>query len=176
MTIIRWHGRGGQGAFTAARLLGAAYSLENNRYALAFPSFGPERRGAPVHAFTKLDNKPIGNRSEEEKMDYIIFLDDTLFSETVFSELKPEGKILINTKSKINDQRVITLDGYAIAAKFLNMPITNTIMLGALAAIFDRGLILSIHEAIRQNMPEKLHKKNISAVTAAVEAVGSEVL
>ena len=51
-----WHGRGGQGAFTAARLLGAAYSLkEDGKFALAFPSFGPERRGAPIRAFTKLD-------------------------------------------------------------------------------------------------------------------------
>ena len=55
MTEILWHGRGGQGAFTAAKVLGAAYSLNGN-YGLAFPSFGPERRGAPILAFTKLDS------------------------------------------------------------------------------------------------------------------------
>ena len=67
MTEILWHGRGGQGAFTAARLLGAAFTLQDDHsYALAFPSFGPERRGAPIRAFTKLDTKPIGNRSEVE--------------------------------------------------------------------------------------------------------------
>ena len=59
---ILWHGRGGQGAFTAARLLGAACSFADGRYALAFPSFGPERRGAPMRAFTKLDRKPVGDR------------------------------------------------------------------------------------------------------------------
>ena len=60
MTEIVWHGRGGQGAFTAARLLGAAYTLRGDGgYALAFPSFGPERRGAPIRAFTKLDVQPI---------------------------------------------------------------------------------------------------------------------
>ena len=52
MIEVLWHGRGGQGAFTAARLLGAAASLSEGRYALAFPSFGPERRGAPMRAFT----------------------------------------------------------------------------------------------------------------------------
>ena len=63
MTEILWHGRGGQGAFTAARLLGAAFTLrDHHSYALAFPSFGPERRGAPIRAFTKLDIKPIGDR------------------------------------------------------------------------------------------------------------------
>ncbi len=77
MTEILWHGRGGQGAFTAARLLGDAYSLKDNAYALAFPSFGPERRGAPIRAFTKLDKKPIGNRSEITRSNYSIFLDDT---------------------------------------------------------------------------------------------------
>ena len=58
MIEVLWHGRGGQGAFTAARLLGAAGSLEPGRYGLAFPSFGPERRGAPMRAFTKLDTLP----------------------------------------------------------------------------------------------------------------------
>ena len=56
MTEIRWHGRGGLGAFTAARLLGCAVSLFEGKYALAFPSFGPERRGAPVFAFTGIDD------------------------------------------------------------------------------------------------------------------------
>ena len=80
MTEIIWYGRGGQGAFTAAKLFGAAYALKgDNFYSLAFPSFGPERRGAPVRVFTKLDIKPIADRSETEKADYIVILDDTLY-------------------------------------------------------------------------------------------------
>ena len=63
MVEILWHGRGGQGAFTAAKLLGAAYCTQDGHYALAFPSFGPERRGAPMRAFTKLSRERIGNRS-----------------------------------------------------------------------------------------------------------------
>ncbi len=171
MIEILWHGRGGQGAFTASRLLGAAYALAENRYALAFPSFGPERRGAPIRAFTKLDDRPIGNRSEVKRADFSIFLDDTLFSKAAYAELKPDGKILLNTKKRYDDRRVVTVDGDGIAAEILKLPITNTIMLGALAGVFDKVSVAHIEEAIRQNMSEKLHGKNIAAVHAAVEAV-----
>ena len=59
MKEIRWHGRGGQGGFTASRLMGIAAGMFEEKYALAFPSFGPERRGAPVLAYTKIDDKKI---------------------------------------------------------------------------------------------------------------------
>ena len=171
MTEILWHGRGGQGAFTAARLLGDAYSLRDNAYALAFPSFGPERRGAPIRAFTKLDEKPIGNRSEITKSNYSIFLDDTLFSEKSFRELKQNGIILLNTKKHFDDPRVITLDGDGIAARILGLPITNTILLGAFAAVSHEISLEEINEAIRQTMPRRLQEKNIAAVKAAYEEV-----
>jgi len=169
MKEIIWHGRGGQGAFTAARLLGEAYSRSENTFVLAFPSFGPERRGAPIRAFTKLDKKPIGNRSEITKADYSIFLDDTLFSEQAFDELKPDGKIILNTKKKNDDERVITIDGDSIAEKHLGLPITNTILLGALAAVSGYVSLDNIIEAVRQTMPPRLHEKNIAAVRAAYE-------
>lgn len=176
MTEILWHGRGGQGAFTAARLLGAAYALQDGGFALASPSFGPERRGAPIRAFTKLDSRPIRNRSEIEKADYSIFLDDTLFGDDSFAELKPGGRILLNTRRQIADPRVLTLDGDAIAVEILKLPITNTILLGAFAAVYDGILPAVIEEAIRQNMPEKLHTKNIAAVRAAAEAMRREAV
>ena len=171
MTEILWHGRGGQGAFTAARLLGDAYSLKDNAYALAFPSFGPERRGAPIRAFTKLDKKPIGNRSEITRSNYSIFLDDTLFNEKSFRELKQNGIILLNTKKTFEDPRVITLDGDGIAARILGLPITNTILLGAFAAVSREITLEDINKAIRQTMPKRLHEKNIAAVKAAYEEV-----
>ena len=144
MTEILWHGRGGQGAFTAARLLGAAYVAESDGfYALAFPSFGPERRGAPIRAFTKLSDSPVGDRSQVVRADYSIYLDDTLFTDAAFDELKENGKIILNTRRKVDDERVITLDGTAIAQEILHMPITNTIMLGAFAAFSTSPSIFS---------------------------------
>ena len=165
MTEVLWHGRGGQGAFTAARLLGAAYVAESDGYyALAFPSFGPERRGAPIRAFTKLSDTPVGDRSQIVKADYSIYLDDTLFTDTAFEELKEDGKIILNTRRKIDDKRIITLDGNAIAQEILHLPITNTIMLGAFAAV--SGIVSSgaVEQAVRDNMPEKLQARNIAAV------------
>ena len=172
MTEILWHGRGGQGAFTAAKLLGTAYVSESDeRYALAFPSFGPERRGAPIRAFTKLSERPIGDRSEIARADISIFLDDTLFSDAAFSELKDGGRIILNTKKEIADSRVMTLDADRIAAEVLRLPITNTIMLGAVAAVFENLSLVAIETAIRENMPEKLWVKNIEAARAGAKEV-----
>ncbi|WMI80053.1 2-oxoacid:acceptor oxidoreductase family protein [Anaerotignum sp. MB30-C6] len=176
MVNIRWHGRGGQGAFTAARLLGAAYSSHENKYALAFPSFGPERRGAPIQAFTKLDTKPVVNRSEVDKADYIIFLDDTLFTEGILTELKQGGKVLLNTKQSFENPRVLTINADSIAAEILKQPITNTIMLGAFASVFDGINLDDIKEAIRLFMPKKLHEKNIAAVEQAATQINRGVL
>lgn len=172
MKEFLWHGRGGQGAFTAARLLGAAYALsEDGHYALAFPSFGPERRGAPMRAFTKLDTKPIGDRSEVGKADCSIFLDDTLFSEAAFHELKDGGFILLNTKHEAADPRVISIDADGIAEALLGRPITNTVMLGALSAL-EGGITLSdVETAIRTSMPEKLQEKNMKTAEAAAARV-----
>lgn len=172
MIQILWHGRGGQGAFTASRLLGSAYALkDDSSFALAFPSFGPERRGAPIRAFTKLDRYPIGNRSEIEKADYVIFLDETLFDDSAFDQLKENGKIIVATKKKIKDRRIVTVDAVSIAEEILHLPITNTTMLGAFAALYDGIDLGNINDAIKNNMAPKLVEKNIAAVKAAYDAV-----
>jgi pyruvate ferredoxin oxidoreductase gamma subunit len=82
-------------------------------------------------------------------------------------ELKSEGRILLNTKRHIADHRVISIDGDAIASEILKLPITNTVMLGAFAAVFGQIPLEQLARAIRQNMPEKLHDKNIAVVEAA---------
>ena len=140
MIEVRWHGRGGQGSFTASKLLGASSSLYGGKFALAFPSFGPERRGAPVLAFTKIDDKKIIDRSEVKLCDYIVILDNTLFEEGFINNLKENGRIIINTSDAVKYQnydkeKVIALDATSIALEFLGKPITNTAMLGALAGI-----------------------------------------
>ncbi|MGN1280472.1 MAG: 2-oxoacid:acceptor oxidoreductase family protein [Succinivibrio sp.] len=175
MFEILWHGRGGQGAFTAARLLGAAYSIyEDNHYALAFPSFGPERRGAPVRAFTKLSDRRIGDRSELSKADIVVFLDDTLFSQAAFDELKEKGRIILCTKQIITDPKVICIDAVTIAEQILGLPITNTVLLGAVAAVCDIVSVESVIRAIEENMHPKLQKRNIEAVREAYRQVRGE--
>lgn len=171
MIEILWHGRGGQGAFTAARLLGAAASLDAGAHALAFPSFGPERRGAPMRAFTKLSDQPIGDRSAVSQADYVIYLDDTLLGAGWENELKPDGVVLVNSTRAFDDERIVALDADGISAAILGRPIPNTVFLGALSALCDRVSVENVQEAIRQYMPAKLHAKNIAIVEAAREAL-----
>lgn len=171
MTEILWLGRGGQGAFTSAKLLGAAYTLKGEgNFALAFPSFGPERRGAPVRAFTKLDSKPVLDRSETEKADYIVVLDETLYNDGLQKHLKDKGKILVNSKV-LSGENILSFDGDSIARK-LRLPVVNTIMTGALSAVSGIVDAENIAAAIENYMPKKLHEKNISAVRKAVTEVG----
>ncbi len=167
MIEILWHGRGGQGAFTAARLLGAASSLAKGRYALAFPSFGPERRGAPMRAFTKLSNEPIGDRSAITQADFVVYLDDTLVASNWDRELKPDGIMLVNSTEAFEDSRVIALDANGISEEILGRPIPNTVFLGALATLCDQIALEDVQEAIRQYMDPKLHESNIAIVQAA---------
>ena len=186
MTEILWHGRGGQGAFTAAKLLGAAYSIEEtNHFALSFPSFGPERRGAPILAFTKLDQKQIGDRSQIKKADYTVFLDDTLFSSSAFSEIKEDGKILVNTKKSSGDlkaegfsdeqvKKIVLFDADSIALQILKMPVTNTVMLALLASFSGIVTAEDLKTSIKFYMAPKLYEKNAAIVDAIFAQAGEK--
>ena len=128
-------------------------------------------RGAPIRAFTKLDTKKVGNRAEIEKADFAVYLDDTLFNDDAFSELKENGKIILCTKKIFTNSKIITIDGVSIAEKILHLPITNTVILGAIAAVFDEITVVDLKFAIEQNMPPKLQQRNIEVVKAAFDAV-----
>lgn len=176
MTEIIWHGRGGQGAFTASRILGASYCLsDSSKYSIAFPTFGPERRGAPIKAFTKLDSQPIGNRSQVQKADYVIFLDDTLFSPAAFEELKPNGRILLNTRQNFNDDRIIQFDGDSLAMQILRLPVTNTIMLGIFAAVSNAVSLTDLQLGIKNTMAPKLYEKNALVVESAYTQIKEQL-
>ena len=169
MKEILWLGRGGQGAFTTAKLFGAAFTAEHDaHYALAFPSFGPERRGAPVRAFTKLDEKPVLDRSQTEHADFIVILDETLYSPDLQTLLKPDGRIIVNSKTPISG--TFTFDGDAIAAAF-RLPTVNTVMLGIVSALSGYITEEQAVSAIQGYMPQKIQERNIGAVKLAREAV-----
>jgi pyruvate ferredoxin oxidoreductase gamma subunit len=174
MREIIWYGRGGGGAFTAARLLGIAASFEN-RYALAFPTFGPERRGALVLGFTKLDNKKILDRSEISAADFAIVLDETLFSNAVIERLKPNGILLINTKniSKYNSvhKNAIGLDATSLALEILKKPIVNTALLGAFSAVSNEIGLRALEKAIKEDIKAPLAEKNIELLKASYKSV-----
>ena len=162
-----WHARGGQGAFTAARCLGAAAALSAGVNALAFPTFGPERRGAPMRAFTKLSEDPIGDRSAVTRAQFVIYLDETLMEDGWEEELAEGGRVLLNTRRDVEDPRIVAIDADGISSEILGRPIPNTVFLGAIPALTDAVSINDIHEGIRATMPAKLHEKNLAIVDAA---------
>ncbi len=140
MIEIRLHGRGGQGAVTSAEILALA-AIHEGKYAQAFPSFGPERRGAPVVAFCRIDDEPIRLRTNIYTPDLVMVLDPSILRlVNVTGGLKPEGILVTNTKysgQQIRNELNIchsvgTVDATRIAAEELGFPITNTTMLGSL--------------------------------------------
>jgi pyruvate ferredoxin oxidoreductase gamma subunit len=168
---VRWHARGGQGGFTGAKLLGLAASVFCNHYAQAFPSFGPERRGAPVLGFTRIDNRPITDHSQVYTCDYVVVLDEGLLETVdVTKGLKDGGVILINTKqgpdrfSFKGNFRVLTVDASSIAREEMGTPIANTAMLGAFAAVNDLIGIEPILKAVDKGMPGALRERNKKAI------------
>ena len=164
---IIWHGRGGQGAFTASRILGAAYALgPEHGSALAFPSFGPERRGAPVRAFTKLSPTRVEDRSELSDADYTVYLDRGLMA-----SVPTNGTVLVNSSESIDAPNVLTVDASGIAQDVLGSPIANTARVGALAGAWGGISLESIMTGIDAVMPDRLRAKNKDVVRKAYDAV-----
>jgi len=185
ITEIRWHGRGGQGAKTAA-LLFATLALGEGKHVQGFPEYGPERMGAPVRAFNRLSKEPIRLHSGVTDPDFVVVLDPTLIEKAGVTEgLKKEGKILINTsfspkeiKDKIGfNGNVATVDASKISKETIGRDIPNTPMLGALVKV--AGLIQ--FERMLKELESELKKKfsskpevvegNIKAIKRAYEEV-----
>ncbi|MDA3779096.1 MAG: 2-oxoacid:acceptor oxidoreductase family protein [Bacteroidales bacterium] len=176
MKEIRWHGRGGQGSFTVARLLGKAAVLFEGKYALAFPSFGPERRGAPVLGFTKIDDKRITDRSEVQECDYVVVLDESLIDNNITKGLKSNGVIIINSAhpEKYNNLKNVNtafIDATSLALEILGRPITNTTMLGALIAVSGIIDLESGEKAIADELKSSLVEKNVKILREAYNIV-----
>ncbi len=180
MKEIRIHGRGGQGSVTAAELLAIA-AFDDGKYSQAFPAFGVERRGAPVMAFVRLNDKPIRLRSQIYEPDYVIVQDATLVDVVnVAAGAKTDGIILINTEKKpesfdLNTKASVkTLDATKLAMDIIGKPIVNTTLVGAFAGV--SGLIRpeSIKDAVMERFPGKVGEKNAQAIQAAYDMMEAQ--
>lgn len=131
-----WLGRGGQGAFTAARLLGLAAVRFAGQQAIAFPSFGPERRGAPVFAYTRISPAPIGARGVITRADALVVLDESLLNQVATPFVHDDTLVVIDsppaTAPAPRRGRVFRVDASALAHEVLGTPHTNTVLLGFL--------------------------------------------
>ncbi|MCL2115309.1 MAG: pyruvate synthase subunit PorC [Methanobrevibacter sp.] len=173
MIEIRFHGRGGQGAVTAAEILAKA-AFEDGKYSQAFPFFGVERRGAPVMAFTRIDDKPIKVRYQVQSPDYVVVLDDGLLEVVdVFSGIKETGKVIINTNKEVGTDKkeVYAIDATGIALENLGVPIVNTVMLGSFSKKSGEVSLDSILKVIGETFPGKIGEKNSKAATIAYEQI-----
>ncbi len=176
MIEIRFHGRGGQGAVTSAELLALA-AIGEGKYAQAFPSFGPERRGAPVVAFCRISDERIRIRANIYEPDISVVLDASLLKIVkVAAGLKPEGILVTTSKDSPESvkeclgirNRMAVVDAVKIASEVLGLPITNTTLLGSL--VKASGLVKkeSFIHPIRERFG-RIAEKNISAFERAYQ-------
>jgi 2-oxoacid:acceptor oxidoreductase gamma subunit (pyruvate/2-ketoisovalerate family) len=180
MVGIRFHGRGGQGAVVASKILANAY-FKQGLYVQAFPSFGMERKGAAVSAFVRMDSIPIVERGEIKHPTSVIVLDSSLLNKVdVTQGAKPGALILLNCKHQENrikmegSFRVAGVDAIKIALQYglgsKMAPIINTIILGAYARVSGDLALPNLLEAIEKGIPAN-PKRNMTAAEAAYQAV-----
>ena len=176
MKEIRLHGRGGQGMVMAAEMLVNAILLEG-LYGNSIPYFGFERRGAPVAAFVRFDQKPIREKTQIYYPDCLIVSDDTLLRTVdVFGGLRGEGIVVLNTQKALDNLafpktvgKVGLVPATKVAIDILGDPITNTAMLGAFAATTGWVSLNSVLVGIEKVMPSRIASKNMKAAEVSFE-------
>ena len=165
---IRWHGRGGQGAKTAALLL-ADVAFKTGKYVQGFPEYGPERMGAPITAYNRISSNPITVHSNIYEPDYVVVVDESLLeSIDVTKGLNPDGAVIVNSarskdeiRAELNGYKgaVYTIDAKEISIKALGKNYPNSPMLAATVAVskvMDREEFL---KEMRASFQHKFAKK-----------------
>jgi len=187
LTEIRWHGRGGQGAVTAAKMV-AELALGEGRYFQAFPEYGPERSGAPIVAFTRVSDAPIQVYSGIEHPQIVVVLDSSLMKIVDVTKGAPDDAIvLVNSERSpaqirrdtgFTGNRLFTIAATRIAVETIKRPIPNTPMVGALTRItglFDiDDVVTFLREDFGKKFPPKVVEGNIAAITRSYEEVQGE--
>jgi 2-oxoacid:acceptor oxidoreductase gamma subunit (pyruvate/2-ketoisovalerate family) len=177
---IRWHGRGGQGAVTSAKILAEAAFRSGFQGVTSQPSFGAERRGAPITASTRLAHEPIRVLSQVTEPDIVVVLDDSLIGVgNATAGLKPGGMVIVNTIAAPEDLgikgdvHVVTSDvtGAAQAVDLIvgGQPMVSTAILGAIASATGLITMESVDTAIGHAFSGSAAKKNIEAAKIAFE-------
>jgi len=184
---IRWHGRGGQGAKTAAAMV-AEVAVEAGKYAQAAPEYGAEREGAPIKAYTRIAEQVIRAHDAIYYPDIVVVLDDSLLdSQQVDGGLSQDGILLVNTRKSpqevrqllgLKGRKVYTIDATTIALEEIGRPIPNTVMIGTLLAVTgvvdSEHIKKSIEKKLGGKLSEGMLKGNLRAVERAFQEVKGE--
>ena len=180
---VRIHGRGGQGAVTAAELLSVA-AFDEGHYAQAFPSFGSERTGAPVVSFCRFDSHPIRTREPVAEPDALIVQDATLIHQVdLFAGLREGGYLLLNSPralaelgleevaARLPEGQALTVPASEIARRNLGRPLPNAALLGGFAALTGRLGLGAVQAAIRERFAGAAGEGNAAAAAECFEVV-----
>jgi 2-oxoacid:acceptor oxidoreductase gamma subunit (pyruvate/2-ketoisovalerate family) len=184
MLEFRWHGRGGQGAWTASELL-ARTALSEGKYIQSFPEFGPERMGAPVTAFTRISAEPLRLHCAIYDPDVVVVLDNTLLKTVPVTNgiNQDDDVIIINSTEepakirqelKVEKGRVWTVPATEIALRILGQPITNTALLGAVARATGIVTMESIEKTVKGRFKAELAEKNFAVIKEAFKEAKAE--
>jgi pyruvate ferredoxin oxidoreductase gamma subunit len=178
---IRWHGRGGQGIVTAADLTATAAIL-SGYYAQSIPTFGTERRGAPVIAYNRIDRQVIYERSPVVEPDAVVVADPHLLinPKPLIAGLKSGGFLIVNTVKSVDevrgifkrdDVKIATINATKLAMDVLKAPIVNTAMVGALISATKILSLDSVIQAVKERFPSRLVEPNVQLIKQAYELV-----
>jgi 2-oxoacid:acceptor oxidoreductase gamma subunit (pyruvate/2-ketoisovalerate family) len=180
---FRWHGRGGQGAWTASELLARA-AINEGKYIQSFPEFGPERMGAPVKAYTRISDEPIRLHCAVYNPGLAIVMDPTLLATVPVAEgLGEKGILIVNSPKepvtlkaelKMTEGTVWTVPATEIAMRILGRLITNTAMLGVVARATEVVKMESIEKAVNARFSGPLAEKNMGVIKEAYKEAKSE--
>ena len=172
MIEIRLHGRGGQGAVTASEVLAIA-AFKDGKFSQAFPSFGPERTGAPVESYCRIDDKFINIRTHIYEPDFLIVLDPSLLETVDITKgLKKNGTIIINSEKKPElGYKVYCANATKIAIETLGKAIVNTAMLGALIRVTNLVKLQSLFKEVSNQFGERIGEKNVRVIQRAHDEV-----
>lgn len=186
MIEVRWHGRGGQGAKTAALLFAEAV-LATGKYIQAFPEYGPERMGAPVQSFNRISDEPITIHSGITNPQYVVILDPSLMDCVNVTEgIGDTGKVIVNTtfsaeeiakQLMVKPEQVYVVDASKIAVETIGRNIPNTPMLGALVKVIGKLDINGVLEDTKAKLMIKFRHKpeviegNVKSIKRAFDEV-----
>jgi len=177
MIQIRWHGRGGQGAITAAKVVAEATFKSGYDGVVMAPTFGTERRGAPVSTSLKISRDKIYDLSPIQFPDIVVVLDDLILNEVdVTIGLKPGGLLVINSSRPAGE---LQLDGYRVAVANvtklgleagLRKGIVNSGIIGALARASGLVAIELLADCIAAEFVGRKAEENVRAARLAYDA------
>ena len=177
MLEVRIHGRGGQGAQVACQILAGAL-FRSGRFVQAFAAYGGERRGAPVTAFVRADDRPIRLRCDIERPQHVLVLDPSLLGDgQIVADMRPGGVAVVNSRALPQldlpaGTRLVVVDAAAIAQRAGLGAIVSTAMVGAFGGASGLVSLEGLVAAVEEGSPTRKNENAKACAAAYAETAG----